>query len=152
MWVGSGLEGRAQPGGSERCTRSPPPRPVATDPALYPDRARGAGEQPGRLCDPRPPEPSERPASPGADLRGFLFPFSATVPFISGDGPQERKVTPRGLVGPGTAPSSFPGAFSSYPPPRSLPDVQAQWGVGVENDPEAGAPSPRPNIRLSGGP
>lgn len=65
---------------------------------------------------------------PGADLRGFLFPSSASVPFISGDGPQERKVTPRGPVRPRITPSTFPGAVSSHPPPRSLPDGSGSVG------------------------
>lgn len=41
--------------------------------------------------------PWEGLASPCTDLGGFLFPSLPSVPFISGDGPQERKVTPQGL-------------------------------------------------------
>lgn len=96
----------------------------------YPGHAAGAGTQPGCASRSRAGGPSEGPVSPRVDLGGFLFPSSASVPFISGDGPQERKVTPLEPVQPGIAPSSFPGAVPSHPPTT----IPSRWfrlsGVG----------------------
>lgn len=91
-WVGPGLEGPAQP--ERLLPPSPRPRPGRPSCACHGPRRRCGCAARGRFallgC-----LALGGAALPGADLRGFLFPSSALVPFISGDGPQERKVTPR---------------------------------------------------------
>lgn len=113
--LGATREGRA--GGPTR--PSPARRLLPVRPALGRAQWPGAGSAAvGASCS-RALEHSERPASPRADLGGFLFPSSASVPFISGDGPQERKVTP---PGPGSTrnrlllPRGLP-----LPPPTKIP-------------------------------
>lgn len=81
---------------------------------------RGTGAQPKHTSSSWALGPSKGPASPRADLRGFLFPSSASVPFISGDGPRERKVTPRGLGSTWNHPLLFPRG-RPFPPPTKIP-------------------------------
>lgn len=92
-WVGPGLEGPARP--ERLLPPCPRPRPGRRSCACPGPRRRCGCAARGRFallgC-----LALGGAALPGADLRGFLFPSSALVPFISGDGPQERKVTPRG--------------------------------------------------------
>lgn len=95
-----GLKGSTRAGAGDPCAA--PSVGCSARAAAFPAFTRatpGCRSAPGAYLVLLGPRASKGPASPRADLGGFLFPSSASVPFISGDGPQERKVTPRG---PGT--------------------------------------------------
>lgn len=110
-----GLSGPTRPG--EAAPRAAPG--VGCLPGAYPGHA-GVQRHPGRTWCSWALEASEGPASPRADLGGFLFPSSALVPFISGDGPQERKVTPRGPGSTWNRPLLLPRG-RPLPPPTKIP-------------------------------
>lgn len=104
----------------------------------YPRRAAIAAAQPPCVLRCRALGPSEGPVSPRADLGRFLFPSSASVPFISGDGPQERKVTPRGPGSAWNCPLLLPRGRSLPPPTKipsrwfRLPGGELRWcGIGA---------------------
>lgn len=98
-------------------------RPHGRSSCNCPGHAGGTGAQPGCASRSWAGGRSERPASPRADLGGFLFLSSASVPFISGDGQQERKVTPQGQGSAWNRPLLLPWSRPLSPPTK----IPSRW-------------------------